>query len=64
MELASEEQIQKYIDKADEFLNQPWQIMVKYATSKLAIIEFLAWQDGLTIYEYHKEKFDSHQNAS
>ena len=64
MKLATAKQVDEYMAKADEFMKQPWQVMFRYAPPKLAIAEFLAWQDGLTIYECHKKKFDSLQNAS
>lgn len=64
MTLATAEQSLKYLEQAQEFTDQPWQMMFRYSNTTLAIAEFLAWKDGLTLYETHKRKFDSHQNAS
>jgi hypothetical protein len=57
MELASKEDVQRYLAEAEEFIKQPWQSMFAHQSPKLAIIEFLAYKEGKTVYECHLKTF-------
>ena len=59
MEIATDQDMERYEQQVADFFGQPWITMFDgYRTQRYLIMEFLASRENKTIYGVHLEKFN------